>query len=181
MTLRHRNIESAGRRTKGQLVNPDVLVHTGRYLPRHVRQRPLSRMLKSPAPIFPRHRSLNLANGDQQIVGVVDDDEGVVASCRFLLEVAGYFVETFGSAVEFLQSETGHLACLILDYHMPHMSGLELAEKIRGNGSNVPILLMTASPSPGILVRATELRIDRVLEKPFDEGELLGFVNLHQS
>ncbi len=122
-----------------------------------------------------------MAIGDQRIVGIVDDDGGVRASCRFLLEVAGYFVETFESSMEFLKSETRHLACLILDYHMPHMTGLELAEKLRSEGSDIPILLMTASPSPGILARATALGIDRVVEKPFDEDDLIGFVNSHQS
>jgi FixJ family two-component response regulator len=97
------------------------------------------------------------------------------------LEVAGHVVETFASAADFLKSEVKHLACLILDHHMPHMTGLELAERLRADGSAIPILLITGLPSPAIVARAAELGISRVLAKPFDEGDLPEFVNAHRS
>jgi two-component system response regulator FixJ len=115
------------------------------------------------------------------VIGIVDDDHAVRESLRFLLEVAGHVVETFESAVDFLKSETKHLACLILDHHMPHMTGLELAARLRGDGSGVPILLITGAPSPAMLARAVELGIVRVLEKPVDETDLLEFVNVQRS
>ena len=114
-------------------------------------------------------------------IGIVDDDPGVRESLRFLLEVAGHVVETFESAADFLKSETKHLACLILDHHMPQMTGLELAERLCANGSAIPILLITAWPTPILLARAVELGIDKVLEKPLDEQELFDFVNLQRS
>ena len=115
------------------------------------------------------------------VVGIVDDDHAVRESLRFLLEVAGHVVETFESAVDFLNSETKHLACLILDHHMPHMNGLELAQRLRSGGLAIPILLVTGLPSQAIVARAAELGIDRVLSKPFDEDELLNFVNRTRS
>jgi FixJ family two-component response regulator len=74
-----------------------------------------------------------------------------------------------------LKSEIKILACLILDHHMPHMTGLELAARLRGDGSRIPILLITAAPSPAMCARADELGI-RILEKPLDEEGLLDFV-----
>jgi CheY-like chemotaxis protein len=53
-------------------------------------------------------------------------------------------------------------ACLILDHHIPNMTGLELARRLRADGAVVPILLITGSPSPTI---AAELGIE-VLDKP---------------
>ena len=97
------------------------------------------------------------------------------------MEVAGHVVETFASAANFLKSEVKNLACLILDHHMPHMTGLELAERLRADGSAIPILLITGLPSPAIVARAAVLGISRVLAKPFDEGDLLEFVNAHRS
>ncbi len=109
-------------------------------------------------------------------VAIVDDDLAVRGSLQFLLEVAGHCVVAFGSAAEFLRSELQHLACLILDHHMPQMTGLELAEKLRTDGVHIPVLLITGSPSPAIVARAAELGVRRVLEKPPSDQDLLEFV-----
>ena len=97
--------------------------------------------------------------------------------CGSLLEIIGHPVETFASAAEFLKAEIQHLACLILDHHMPEMTGLELAERLRADGSGIPILLITGSPSPAIAARAAELGVTRVLEKPPTEEDLLDFID----
>ena len=117
----------------------------------------------------------------QPTIAVVDDDAAVRDSLRFLLEVIGHQAATFASAAEFLKAEMQWLGCLILDHHMPEMTGLELAERLRTDGASIPILLITGSPSPSIVARAAELGIDRVLEKPATEEDLLDFVNATQS
>ena len=114
-------------------------------------------------------------------VAIVDDDAAVRDSLRFLLEIIGYSVETFASAAEFLKTDKQHLACLFLDYQMPEMSGIELAERLRADGSDIPILLITGSSSPAIVARAAELGITRVLEKPPTEEDLLDFINATRS
>ena len=102
-------------------------------------------------------------------------------SLRFLLEIIGVSVETFASGVEFLKTDIQHLGCVFLDYEMPEMSGMELVERLRANGSGVPILLITGSPSPAIVARAAELGVTRVLEKPPTEEDLLDFINATRS
>ncbi len=109
-------------------------------------------------------------------VAIVDDDHGVRASLQLLLAVIGHKAEAFASAAEFLPAKLETFVCLILDQHMPHMTGLDLAAQLRGAGHAVPILLVTGSPSPALIARAAELGIDRVVEKPPDEGELLAFL-----
>jgi two-component system, LuxR family, response regulator FixJ len=64
---------------------------------------------------------------------------------------------------------------------MPEMTGLELAERLRADGSSIPILLITGSPSPTIIARAAELGIHRVIEKPPTEEDLLDFINATRS
>ena len=113
---------------------------------------------------------------EQRNVAIVDDDAAVRDSLRFLLEVIGHPVETFASAAEFLKAEMQRLACLILDHHMPEITGLELAEQMRAAGVGIPILLVTDSPSPAIVVRAAEVGINWVLEKPVTEENLLDFL-----
>ncbi|WP_459674412.1 response regulator [Acidisoma sp. 7E03] len=114
-------------------------------------------------------------------VAVVDDDAAVLESYRFMLELAGFRVATFSSALDYLAA-TAQLApnCMILDQHMPMMTGLELAERLKGGAQDVPIMLVTAAPSPTILERAAELGITKVLEKPPSEDELVAFVESHR-
>lgn len=100
------------------------------------------------------------------------------APLEFLLEVAGHTVATFASAAEFLTSEVHHLACVILDHHMPQMTGLDLAAQLRADGIGIPILLITGSLSPDIAARAASLGIEQVLEKPASEELLFDFINV---
>lgn len=118
-----------------------------------------------------------MTEAQQRKIAVVDDDYAVGESMRFLLEAVGHAVETFSSAAEFLKAEMHHLRCLILDHHMPQMTGLQLAERLREAGVNIPILLVTGSPSPAIVARAAGFGIEKVLEKPLADKDLLDFIN----
>ena len=127
--------------------------------------------------IGPGPRGSEMAEVNPGTVAIVDDDDAVRDSLRFLLEVIGHPVVTFASAAEFLKAEMQRLACLILDHHMPEMTGLELAERMRADGAGIPILLITGAPSPAIVTRAAEVGINRVLEKPATEEDLLDFID----
>ena len=117
-----------------------------------------------------------MTEAEHRTVAVVDDDQAVRDLLRFLLEVIGYTVEIFASAAEFLQANVRHFACLILDHHMPNMTGLELAGRLRDNGAFIPILLITGSPSPTITARAVELGV-KLIDKPPSEEALIDFIN----
>lgn len=110
-------------------------------------------------------------------IAVVDDDQGILDSLRFLLEVHDHPVQTFGSAAEFLEAKASEFAGLILDQHMPNMTGLELVERLCVRGIAIPVMLVTGSPSPVIVARAKELGIDRVFEKPPMEEDILDFIS----
>ena len=118
-----------------------------------------------------------MTDGKPRKVAIVDDDGAVRHSLQFLLEVAGHTVEAFASAAELLSSDVQHLACLILDHHMPHMTGLDLVERLRARGEAIPVLLMTGAPSTVIAARAAQLGVERVLAKPVSENDLFEFVN----
>lgn len=113
-------------------------------------------------------------------VAVVDDDAAVLDSTKFLLEIAGYRVSTYGLATEFLEEhEQQSACCIILDHHMPKMTGLELAARLRSVGCRTPVLLLSAALSPAIIARAHEVGIELVCEKPMNEDALLSFVSTH--
>lgn len=110
-------------------------------------------------------------------IGVVDDDDAVRESLRFLLETAGYCVITYDSASDFLRDATPRrLSCLLVDQHMPDVTGLQLVGRLREEGTSLPIALITGSPTPDLLRRAEELGVATVLEKPLMEDVLLDFV-----
>ena len=116
-------------------------------------------------------------NGSHRLVAVVDDDDAVRESLQFLLETAGFTVTTYHSAAQFLtDARLGELACLVIDQHMPEQTGLQLVSLLRSNGVNLPIALITGSPSPDLLRRASQLGVGRVLEKPLDDDDLLDFI-----
>ena len=109
-------------------------------------------------------------------VAIVDDDEAVRDSLRFLLEVAGHSVAPFASAAEFLHTRPRPFACLIVDQHMPQMTGLDLVARLRDQREALPVLLITGSPSAAILAQAEALGV-AVLEKPAADDALLDFVS----
>lgn len=82
-------------------------------------------------------------------VYVVDDDDAVRDSMRVLLESSGLDVRVYSSAQEFLahvcKSPKG---CLLLDLHMPGMSGVELLEALRMQGSRLPVVIITGRSDP---------------------------------
>lgn len=113
-------------------------------------------------------------------VAVIDDDPAVLDSLKFLLEASGYPVAVYPTATAFLQDDQAHPLCMILDHHMPGMSGLQLVAKLRADGSDLPVLLITGMPSPAIAAEAQRVGIEKVLEKPPYEEEILSFVAAHR-
>jgi FixJ family two-component response regulator len=112
-------------------------------------------------------------------IAVVDDDSAVLYSLKFLLEVAGHRVVIYDSGKQFLEDPAGQPTCMIVDQHMPEMTGLELVARLRNGVVNIPVMLITGSPSPAIVTRAAQLGVELVLEKPPTEQDLLRFVESH--
>ena len=88
------------------------------------------------------------------IVHIVDDDDGVRDSMRELLASFGYTVREYPSAEAFLGSPRGDVACLLVDHHMPGMSGLDLLEHLTAIGDKTPALVITGGIDPAIATRA---------------------------
>ena len=116
-------------------------------------------------------------DGSHRLVAVVDDDDAVRDSLRFLLEIAGYSVASYGSAAQFLhEAPIGELVCLVVDQHMPDQTGLQLVARLRAQGVSLPVALITGSPSADLVRLARELSVAKVMEKPLDYDVLLDFI-----
>jgi len=111
------------------------------------------------------------------IVFVVDDDPLVRDSVADLLGSAGFAVQTFGSATEFIQSKRPDIsACLILDIELPDLSGLDLQTELAKSGVEVPIIFLTGHGDIPMSVRAMKAGAIEFLTKPFRRQELFGAV-----
>ena len=108
------------------------------------------------------------------MIYVVDDDSDVLGSLQFLLETDGFDVRTFRNASALLERERGGEAdCFVIDYKMPAMSGIELANRLRDCHVGTPIILITGYPDENIEKKATAAGIRHVLLKPYLEENLV--------
>ena len=108
------------------------------------------------------------------MIYIVDDDYDVRTSLRFLLETEGFEVRTFRSGTALLGSSTLHRAdCLVVDYKMADIDGLELAQQLRRLDVSTPIVMITGYPDENILAKASSAGVRQVLLKPNLEENLV--------
>lgn len=112
----------------------------------------------------------------QRMVHVVDDDDAVRDSVRSLLESHGFAVRDYASARAFL-ADGGDGGCLLLDLHMPEMSGLDLLETLRTRRNDIPTIIMTGRSDAGLKARAQRSGAIAFLDKPVDEDELMNSIS----
>lgn len=106
------------------------------------------------------------------LIAIVDDDEDVRIALAELVESIGYAATVFASADAFLARPGGREAdCVISDVHMPGTSGLKLARSVQHQG--IPVILITAFPSPDLEKQAQDAGVLCFLRKPFDPTILI--------
>jgi FixJ family two-component response regulator len=110
-------------------------------------------------------------------VFVVDDDAGVRNALDKLLRSVGLRVSTFGSAAEFLASQTPDApSCLVLDVRLPGLSGLDFQTALADADIRVPIIFITGHGDIPMTVRAMKAGAVEFLSKPFRDQDLLDAV-----
>lgn len=115
--------------------------------------------------------------GGAPVVFVVDDDPSVRKGLARLLTAAGYGVETFASAREFLEREPhAGPGCVVLDVRMPGLTGLDLQAALGGAGRRTPIVFVTGHGDVSMSVTAMKRGAVDFLTKPFDAEDLLAAI-----
>jgi FixJ family two-component response regulator len=111
------------------------------------------------------------------IVFVVDDDISVREGLEQLLCLEGWRVETFTTALEFIQRPRDLApSCLILDFSLPGLNGLELQKTVAAERHEMPIIFITGHGDIPITVQAMKAGAVEFLTKPFSEVVLLSAV-----
>jgi len=107
------------------------------------------------------------------MVAIIEDDESYRLAVRRLLKSAGFSVQSFASAEDFLDSgEQRETGCLIADIRMPGMSGLDLQSKLNSDHCPIPTIFITAHGDEKMRMQAMRGGAVKFLAKPFD-GEVL--------
>ncbi|WP_342241149.1 response regulator [Inquilinus sp. OTU3971] len=109
---------------------------------------------------------------DRPTIHVVEDDAAVRRSLAFLLESASFVVHVHASASGFLETPAA-TGCLLVDYDMPGIGGLELLRRLRLRGAGLPCIMITDKHTAGIRQAAQAAGAAAVIEKPFDSEELI--------
>jgi two-component system response regulator FixJ len=111
---------------------------------------------------------------NKRIVHLVDDDASIVNSTAAFLSARGFEVETYGSAVEFLEAVTpSTTGCVVTDVRMAGMTGIELVERLKERRISVPIIIITAHADIALAIRAMRHGVLDLLEKPFSNAALV--------
>jgi FixJ family two-component response regulator len=110
-------------------------------------------------------------------VHVVDDDEAMRDSLKWLLESRGLKVQLYASGEEFLQAfDNGFCGCLVLDVRMPGISGLDLYEQLRERACTLPVIYITGHGDVPMAVSALKKGATDFIEKPFNDQDMLGLI-----
>lgn len=113
------------------------------------------------------------------MVAIIDDDGSYRLAIQRLLKSAGFPVQSFASAEDFLSSGRQHdTGCLIADIRMPGMSGLDLQIKLTSDHCPIPTIFITAHGDEEMRLQAMRTGAVKFLTKPFDGGALIEAVRV---
>lgn len=119
----------------------------------------------------------NTVVDDRPVVYVVDDDIAVRASSEALMGLAGWRCESFTSAEEFLSKpKIAERSCLLLDFNLPDVTGLELQRTLLDHLSEMPIVFLTRHTDVRVAVEAMKRGAIDFLTKPCDDDVLLAAI-----
>src|SRR5688572_24618775 len=153
-------------------IPPDAGDSRAAYRDQHLRPRrpPMSTSLTEPS----RRHEFPTCPFTAPIVFVVDDDIWVRESLELLVTYAGWRVETFGSAREFLaRPRTKVASCLVLDVSLPDLNGLDLQQRVAVDRKDMPIIFMSGHADIPMSVQAMKEGAVEFLTKPLHDDVLL--------
>ncbi len=104
------------------------------------------------------------------VILVVDDDAAVRNALKFALEVEGFSVRLYATPEALLaEKDLPAAGCLVIDYRMPEIDGLELVERLQSLGVTLPVFLISGRVTRSLRDRASNLGVSGVLEKPLSD------------
>ena len=104
------------------------------------------------------------------VILLVDDDAAVRNALKFSLEMEGFSVRLYAGPEALLaEDDLPAGGCLVIDYRMPEIDGLELVERLQRRGVTLPVFLISGRVTRSLRARASGLGVSDVLEKPLSD------------
>ena len=110
------------------------------------------------------------------LIAVVDDEEPVRKALKRLLRAAGLEAESYASGQDFFAADR-RADCVVLDLHMPAMSGLQVLTRIRQTTTRLPVVVITAHDQPETRDECIAAGAAAYLRKPLDDRLLLNAIS----
>ena len=111
-------------------------------------------------------------------IAIVEDDESLRLALVSLMRCVGHEATSFESAEQFLAADgASDSDCVITDINLQGLSGIELTERLRAAGHNVPVIAMTARSDAGLEQKALASGADCFLKKPFEMDQLVACID----
>lgn len=111
---------------------------------------------------------------------LIEDEENIRKIIAYDLNKAGYDIVEAQDGNQALQiAEKDDFDVLIIDWMLPHVSGIDIVKKLRENGKNSIMIMLTARDDESDILKAFEIGVDDYITKPFSPRELLARVNAH--
>jgi len=108
---------------------------------------------------------------------LIEDDENVRRSMTMLLRARGFQIDAYRGGAEFLMMQGQHGGdCLLIDYKMPRLDGLEVMRRLRAGNDQTPGIMITGYYSDSLYKRALLAGFSNVLEKPSTPATLLDLI-----
>ena len=116
------------------------------------------------------------SDGSKPTVVVVDNDAALLGALKFALELEGYVVAPFRSAAEVLaEKNLPDSGCLVIDFNLSGMNGLDLVAALRNRSVSLPAILIAGSAPPDVRRRAAAASMP-IVEKPLFGNALLNAI-----
>jgi FixJ family two-component response regulator len=131
---------------------------------------------EAPVPAL-AHDAVPLPVNSGPCVFIVDDDPHIRETMREMVERHGFAAAVFADGLDFLEAlSPGQAGCLIADAKMPGAGGLQIIERLKAMGSELPVVVITAYGDVAMAVRAMKAGAQDFLQKPVRQDELLGCI-----
>ena len=112
--------------------------------------------------------------GQKFLIGILEDDDAVRDSLSLMLERNGFAVRAFGSPSDFLVTpDMDRFSCLVIDFQLPGMNGLELLELPRFRACSKPAIVIAAGADSALADRMRNAGVSDLLRKPVAPEALL--------
>ncbi len=116
--------------------------------------------------------TMNPVTSNPATVFVIDDEEPSRESVCALVQSMQFRAKSFDSGEAFLEKYDGGAGCVVTDYRMAGMNGLELQEQLIARGHDIPVIIVTAYARTPVTVRAIQNGAVTMLDKPYSEDDL---------